>query len=512
MTAGTSGSSPPRRLGVVVSGEWPEFSPGAENTMIAGIASDSRKVRPGDLFVAIRGEQYDGHDFIPDAVRAGAAAVLLERAPEDLDAPWVRVRNTRSSLGSVASVFHGDPSEAVSLAGVTGTNGKTSTCWLLDSAFFQLSGASLMSGTLGARLRTADFVTGSPAGLTTGDAAEFQALLADARRRGCRFGAIECSSHGLHQGRLGGAFFRAAAFTNLTPEHLDYHNDMEAYYEAKRLLFTENLRSSGVAAIGTDDPRGVRLERELATSRPDVVISSFGFARAATVRILGMRQVDIGQEVRLGTPDGEQQIRTSMPGDFAARNLAGAWTVLFGMDFPPCDITEALAATPPPPGRMERVRLPESPNAPLVFVDFAHTPDALEQALGAARRLAGSGRLWVVFGCGGERDPEKRAPMGRIAARLADRVVLTSDNSRGEDPEQILAAIREGVDEERPGAMVFSTKDRVEAIHHAIGRAGPGDVVLIAGRGAESHLVTAGGRIPADDRDLVRQALREEAR
>ncbi len=489
----------PRRLGVIVSGEWPDLAPGAADAMVSGIASDSRAVRPGDLFVAIRGAGHDGHDFIPDAVRAGAAAVLVERAPEGVAVPWVRVKDTRRSLGSVAAVFHGDPSDAVALAGVTGTNGKTTTCWLLDAAFFRLTGASLLTGTLGTRLRTADFKVRGEAGLTTGSPVALQALLDQARRRGCRFGAVECSSHGLHQGRLQGVFFRAAVFTNLTPDHLDYHGDLEAYHQAKRLLFTEHLRGGGTAGIGIDNPGGVRMEREIAARRSDIVISTFGAAPTAHVRILGTGS---GEEVRLGTPAGEQRIRSAMPGAFAARNLAAAWTALFGMEFPPEDITEALSEAAPPPGRMEKVS-----EDPLVLVDFAHTPDALDQALQAARGLVDGGRLWVVFGCGGDRDPGKRGPMGRIAARRADRVVLTEDNSRSEDPERILAAIREGAEAERAGSVTACEPDRGRAIRRAVGGAEPGDVVLVAGRGAESRQHTGSGRVRCDDRELVRGAL-----
>ncbi len=484
------------------------MAPGAADTMISGIASDSRNVRPGDLFVAVRGAAHDGHDFVPEAIRAGAAAVLVERAPEGIRIPWVRVRDTRWSLGSVASVFHGDPSEAVSLAGVTGTNGKTTICWLLDSVFRRLAGASLLTGTLGTRLRTADFLVQGEAGLTTGSPVDLHALLDEARRRGCRFGAIECSSHGLHQGRLQGVFFQAAVFTNLTPEHLDYHGDLAAYHSAKRLLFTEHLRGGGNAVIGIDSPGGIKLEREIAARRSDIVISTFGSARNATVRILGTRRTDTGQEVRLATPVGEQRIPTTVPGAFAASNLAGAWTALFGMEFSPGDITAALAASSPPPGRMEPVQAPERPNAPRVLVDFAHSPDALEQALEAARSLAADGRLWVVFGCGGDRDPGKRAPMGRLAARLADRVVLTTDNPRNEKPDRIIAAIREGAEAECAGSVTVCEPDRRLAIRYAVAEATSGDVVLVAGRGAESHQHLRSGRVPCDDRDLVREALR----
>ncbi len=503
---------PPRRLGVLVSGEWPEVSPGGEDTMIGGIASDSRDVRPGDLFVAIRGGSHDGHEFVPAALEAGAAAILVERVPEDVAVPWARVRDTRWSLGSVAAVFYGDPSGAMTLAGVTGTNGKTTTCWLLDEAFFRLAGASLLAGTLGSRLRSGERRTRGEAGLTTGSPVELQAFLAEGRRRGCAFGVVECSSHGLHQGRLQGTFFRAAVFTNLTPEHLDYHGDLDAYYRAKRLLFSEHLRGGGIAVIGIDDPHGARLAEDVAERRPDVILATFGFDPAATVRILENRSAGDAQTVRLGTPAGEQILETAMPGAFAARNLAGAWAALFNLDFAPEEVTAALSGAPAPPGRMEPVRLEEQADAPLVLVDFAHSPDALEQALRAARDLAGAGRLWTVFGCGGERDPGKRAPMGRLAASLADRVVLTADNSRSEDPERIVAAVREGAEAERPGSVTACELERRDAIRYAVREAAPEDVVLVAGRGAETHQHTARGRLPCDDRDLVRDALREEAR
>ncbi|MYB32421.1 MAG: UDP-N-acetylmuramoyl-L-alanyl-D-glutamate--2,6-diaminopimelate ligase, partial [Acidobacteria bacterium] len=488
-----------------------ELPAGAGDLRVRGVTCDSRTVEPGSLFIAMPGERFDGHDFVPAAAAAGAAAVMVETQPADPGIPVVRVRDARRAAGPVAAAFHGRPSDAMRLVGVTGTNGKTTVAWLLDAFFQQETSGGLYCGTVAHRAHAGGrLLEPAAAGLTTREAPEFQSLLALARSAGCRFGAVECSSHGLRQGRLGGTAFEVAVFTNLTRDHLDFHGEFDAYFRAKRELFTDLLRPGGTAVIGWDDPFGARLAAELQELRPDARVVGFGSDPGATIRLSAIRSDLDGTRVSLDGPAGSGEISSPMLGHFSGLNLAAAWGALTALGFDGARAAEVLSGAAPPPGRMERIGAPRGSRRgrkPAVLVDYAHTPDALARALAAARCLVGDGRLHVVFVCGGERDRGNRPLMGDAAARLADRVVVTSDNPRGEEPGAIIAEVRVGAENPALGAEVLTEPDRRRAIEAAVAVAGPRDLVVVAGKGHETHQQLGDTRIPFDDRQVVAGAL-----
>jgi len=502
---------PSGRLRDLLDGLEAELPAGAGDLRVRGVTCDSRTVEPGSLFIAMPGERFDGHDFVPAAAAAGAAAVMVETQPADPGIPVVRVRDARRAAGPVAAAFHGRPSDAMRLVGVTGTNGKTTVAWLLDAFFQQETSGGLYCGTVAHRAHAGGrLLEPAAAGLTTREAPEFQSLLALARSAGCRFGAVECSSHGLRQGRLGGTAFEVAVFTNLTRDHLDFHGEFDAYFRAKRELFTDLLRSGGTAVIGWDDPFGARLAAELQELRPDVRVVGFGSDPGATIRLSAIRSDLDGTRVSLDGPAGSGEISSPMLGHFSGLNLAAAWGALTALGFDGARAAEVLSGAAPPPGRMERIGAPRGSRRgrkPAVLVDYAHTPDALARALAAARCLVGDGRLHVVFGCGGERDRGNRPLMGDAAARLADRVVVTSDNPRGEEPGAIIAEVRVGAENPALGAEVLTEPDRRRAIEEAVAVAGPRDLVVVAGKGHETHQQLGDTRIPFDDRQVVAGAL-----
>ncbi|MYH21961.1 MAG: UDP-N-acetylmuramoyl-L-alanyl-D-glutamate--2,6-diaminopimelate ligase [Acidobacteria bacterium] len=502
---------PSRRLRDLLDGLEAELPAGAGDLRVRGVTCDSRTVEPGSLFIAMPGERFDGHDFVPAAAAAGAAAVMVETQPADPGIPVVRVRDARRAAGPVAAAFHGRPSDAMRLVGVTGTNGKTTVAWLLDAFFQQETSGGLYCGTVAHRAHAGGrLLEPAAAGLTTREAPEFQSLLALARSAGCRFGAVECSSHGLRQGRLGGTAFEVAVFTNLTRDHLDFHGEFDAYFRAKRELFTDLLRPGGTAVIGWDDPFGARLAAELQELRPDARVVGFGSDPGATIRLSAIRSDLDGTRVSLDGPAGSGEISSPMLGHFSGLNLAAAWGALTALGFDGARAAEVLSGAAPPPGRMERIGAPRGSRRgrkPAVLVDYAHTPDALARALAAARCLVGDGRLHVVFGCGGERDRGNRPLMGDAAARLADRVVVTSDNPRGEEPGAIIAEVRVGAENPALGAEVLTEPDRRRAIEAAVAVAGPRDLVVVAGKGHETHQQLGDTRIPFDDRQVVAGAL-----
>ena len=492
-----------------------DLSKGAGEQEIRDVTCDSRRAGRGSLFIATRGERFDGHDFVPAAAAAGAAAAVVEEPPSS-PIPFARVSDSRRAAGPVAAAFHGRPAERMRLVGVTGTNGKTTVAWLLDEFFHRETAGSLYCGTVGHRARVGGrLLEPTASGLTTREAPELQSLLATALASGCGAGAVECSSHGLRQGRLAGTVFEAAIFTNLTRDHLDFHGGFDSYFEAKRELFTDLLRPGGTAVVGWDDPYGVRLAEDLRALRPDVSIVGYGTAPGATIRLGAIRSDLDGTRVTVEGPAGAHELASPMLGHFSGLNLAAAWGALTAMGFDGARAAEVLAAIAAPPGRMERIGAPgarrrrgrEPAVLPAVLVDYAHTPDALARALAAARCLVGDGRLLVVFGCGGERDRGNRPLMGDAAARLADRVTLTSDNPRGEEPGAIIAEIRAGAENPALGAEVLSEPNRRRAIENAVSVAGPRDLVLVAGKGHETHQVLGDTRIPFDDRQVAAHAL-----
>jgi UDP-N-acetylmuramoyl-L-alanyl-D-glutamate--2,6-diaminopimelate ligase len=496
---------PPMRLAELVPAELDARADAdGASVEIAGLAYDSRRVAPGTLFFCVPGLRSDGHDFAPAAVRAGAAALVVER-PLGLGAPEVLVASARAAMGPLAARFYGDPTAELDVVGVTGTNGKTTTAFLVRAL---LQAAGRPCGLLGT---VTSFVGGQelPVARTTPEAidlqGDFRAML-DGGERAC---AMEVSSHALELGRTAGVRFAAAIFTNLTQDHLDFHGTMESYFEAKRRLFV-SATPPRVSAINIDDPYGRRLAAEL----PAAV--TFAIDRDADYRALDVRVGFDGCRLRLRTPQGEHALSLPLPGRFNVANALGALAAVHALGGDLETLLAALARGERVPGRFEPVA---EGQGFAVLVDYAHTPDSLENVLRAARQLIDDrGRVLCVFGAGGDRDRGKRPLMGEIAARLADVAIVTSDNPRSEDPDAIIAEILDGVVPTRAagggidGPSVTALADRRAAIEHAIAAAHPGDIVIVAGKGHEQGQELAEGRrIPFDDVAVAREALRAHA-
>jgi len=505
---------PLRALLAALPPELAPKEPPAADPGIGGIAIDSRAVAPGDLFVALRGANADGHDYLAEAAALGAVALLVDTAPRAAGLPpAIVVPDTRRALAPIALRFYGDPARELRLIGVTGTNGKTSTAFLVESI---LAAAGLSAGLIGTvEVRFAG--ERRRAVNTTPESVELQRLLREMRTQRVGAAVMEVSSHGLALGRVAGVRFDAAALTNLTQDHLDFHGDMESYADAKLLLFRHHLKPGGVAVVNLDEPRA---ERFLAAARA-AGARTLGVSRrpgvAADVRVESAAVTLSGVVARLALPSGPLELSLPLVGDFNVENLAVAVGVAVGLGLAPDAIVRGVAACPQVPGRMERVGGPAG--APVVLVDYAHTPDAVEKVLRAVRPLT-AGRVIAVFGCGGDRDRSKRPKMAEAVARFADLAVLTSDNPRTEDPEAILREVESGLSalsEVAPEALAKSERayvkrsDRREAIGLAIGAAREGDTVVIAGKGHEDYQIIGRERLPFDDREEARRALRRSA-
>ena len=478
-------------------------TPAAARMIVSGLSLDSRQVRRGDAFFALRGSQDHGISFAASAVQRGARVVLAEApAPDDvapLDVPLLWIDGLHDQVGEIAARFYERPSESMRVVGVTGTNGKTSCVQLLAQALTLLGHRAASIGTLGAgvhgRLREGE--------RTTPDAIHVQALLAGFRDDDVSHVAMEVSSHALAQGRVGAVDFEVAAFTNLTRDHLDYHGSMEAYGAAKALLFAwPGLRS---AVINSDDPFGSELVTRLPDSMQRLRFSAAG-EREAEIAASDIVTSAEGLAFHLRTPWGNRAIRSQLIGRFNVANLLAVVGCLGALGEPFARIVEVLAQLQPVNGRMSR--LGGAHGQPLVVVDYAHTPDALEQALVAVRAHC-AGRLICVFGCGGERDAGKRPLMGEIAARLADVAIVTDDNPRGEDGDAIVAQIVAGMTAARAMAV---ERDRAVAIADALALARAGDVVLIAGKGHETYQDGAAGKRPFDDLAVAHATLERISR
>jgi len=458
------------------------------------VTNDSRRVRPGDVFLAYPGERADGRAYIPAAITAGARAVLWEAEgfawrPE-WQVPNLAVAGLRDRAGEIASRLFGEPSQRLWMIGVTGTNGKTSCSHWIAQCLTALGRRTALIGTLGNGFPGAL----DPAVNTTPDALLLHEMLAGFHRDGASGVAMEVSSHGLVQGRVAGAKFDVALFTNLTRDHLDYHGDMDGYFAAKARLFDwPGLRH---AVVNVDDAWGRRLVECLAGRDLKILTYGLGDAHIAGHRLDLHR---MGLRLEIETPWGSAAIESALMGAYNAANLLGVLGVLLASDVPLDDALPVLRTLEPVPGRMQTLG---GTDAPLVVVDYAHTPDALAQVLRALRAHLGGGTLTCVFGCGGERDRGKRPQMGAVASELADRVVLTSDNPRSEEPQAILADIAAGA----TGPFEVEP-DRARAIAAAIAAASAGDVVLIAGKGHETHQEIAGVRHPFSDVAVARAAL-----
>ena len=465
----------------------------ADTVDVAAIRYRSGDVTPGDAFACLVGSRSDGHEYAADAVSRGASALVVQR-PLDLDVPQVVVPDSRVAMALMAALLEGDPSAHMTVVGITGTNGKTTSAYLAHSV---LQAAGMPCGVIG----TVELRVGGESSVpthTTPESVEIQALLARMRAAGDTACAMEVSSHALHQHRAAGLRFAAAIFTNLTRDHLDYHGDEESYFQAKRLLFhrpaDEGPNPPG--AVNLDDAAGRRLASELpllgySVDRDD-----------ADVVPTALHMGSSGFTATVRTPRGPIDIASPLRGRFNVENVLGVVAVGELLGLPHDAVARGIADVRGVPGRLEPIEMGQ---AFQVLVDYAHTPDSLENVLHTTRELAGSGRVIVLFGCGGDRDTGKRPQMGAIGRAMSDICIVTSDNPRSEDPAVIIDQIVQGASS-GPAELVVQA-DRRAAIALAIDAAEPGDVVLIAGKGHESGQEVAGVVTPFDDRDVAREVL-----
>jgi len=472
---------------------------------IHGLASDSRLLKQGDVFLACGGQNKHGLDYLGDALAAGVAAVVVDSSTatvpdEDIGVPVIPIPDLAGHLGRIANRFYAAPSADVNVVGITGTNGKTTVAWLIVQCLERLGRRCGYIGTLGHGVGEIEV----DSELTTPGTVELHANLAEFRNAGAEYAAIEVSSHALAQNRVAGVEFDSVLFTNLSRDHLDYHGDMQRYGEAKASLFVEYAARHRI--INLDSEFGADLA---ARCGQDVVSVSTNFNRVANGRAyVFVRSVvasQSGSQIQVNTSWGNGEFALRLPGDFNVANATIAMAFLLTQGVPmeqACDVLGKVAA---PPGRMQRVA--GAVGTPSVYIDYAHTPAALNLAL-QALRMHCKGRLWCVFGCGGERDAGKRPQMGRVAERHADQVVVTSDNPRGESPTEIIAAIMEGF--VRPG-RVTAIEDRAAAIGWAIAAAKSGDTVLIAGKGHENYQLIGGERRDFSDYQVAAANLAARA-
>jgi len=479
---------------------------GPGDAVVTGLYYDSRRVGPGGIFFALPGSRIDGRDFIPAALAAGAVAVVSEQAVSLPDhVAGIVVENARKAMAHAALRFFNYPLRGMTVIGVTGTNGKTTVCYQLESIF-------AASGRQPAVLGTVNYRFGKrvhPAPHTTPESVDLLGLIADFRREGADTVIMEVSSHGLDQYRVEGFLFDVAVFTNLTPEHLDYHRDMKAYFAAKRRLFSTLLRNGGAGVINIDDPFGLRLALEMKEA------VTFGANLEALIRPGEIRTSFSGTEGVLATPRGPLFISSPLFGAYNLANIMAAAGAALAAGLPVAAVEEGISAAGQVPGRLESI---DNNRGAVILVDYAHTAEGLLSVLTALKEMAPP-RLLTVFGCGGDRDRGKRPRMGHVAAKLSDLLVLTSDNPRGEDPLAILEEIKAGIRllsrEERspeeyrfhPSGAFTSLPDRREAIAYAISLLVPGDVLLVAGKGHEDYQIVGGKRLHFDDREEIRKAL-----
>lgn len=472
---------------------------------VSTVTADSRAVGGGSLFVAVRGTAGDGHAFIDAAVRAGAAAVCGEEARTDLAVPYLQVPDTRIAVAQLAEAVHGYPSRALRLVGVTGTNGKTSTAMLVREICTR---AELPAAIVG----TVHYDVGhgpQPAANTTPGPTELSSLLATARDAGCRAAVLEVSSHALAQSRASALEFDVAVFTNCTQDHLDYHGDMDSYFAAKRRLFEELGRTAHKpgpkrAVVNADDPRAPKV-----VDACSVPVWTYALDGPADIRADGITLSANGSTASVTTPAGNAALALRLLGRHNVANSLAALGAGLALDVPLEVAVAALNAAPCVPGRCEAI---DSDRPFNVMVDYAHTPDGIRALLEASRALQPR-RLIVVFGCGGDRDRTKRPEMGELVTRFADRAVVTSDNPRSEDPLGIMLDIEVGVQHGgwRRGEQYDMLPDRREAIARAIALAGPGDLVVIAGKGHEDYQIIGTERRHFDDREVARELLGDVA-
>ncbi|MFH1018029.1 MAG: UDP-N-acetylmuramoyl-L-alanyl-D-glutamate--2,6-diaminopimelate ligase [Pseudomonadota bacterium] len=483
---------------------------GNPDVQLDGMSLDSRSVERGDLFVALRGEKADGTRFIPQAVQRGAVAVATEEEVSGISVPLLMIPGLKQKLGSLASRVYGEPSRAMTVVGITGTNGKTTMVFLVAEIFRRLGKETGTIGTLFYRWKDREV----EAPRTTPEAPELHRLLARMHSDGVTHVAMECSSHGLSLGRIGGLALDVAVFTNLTQDHLDFHRTMEEYREAKRRIFSEILAQSPkqdrTAVVNLDDPTG----REWASALKFPILTYSTRHREADLFAKDYHMDANGIRARVEVQGEVVPLHSPLVGLHNLSNLMGALAVARALGIDPARAAEALSTVGSIPGRLERI---ENDKGVHVYVDYAHTPDALKNALDALSPLR-KRRLLAVFGCGGDRDRTKRPQMALVAAQAADVVIVTSDNPRSEDPSAIVREIEAGIPSDvkkitpqelngNSTGVSCSILDRREAIRRALEAAQPGDLVLIAGKGHETYQEIRDVKKPFDDREVARELL-----
>ncbi len=470
---------------------------------VTDVTHDSRQVRKGSLFVAIKGATVDGHRFVDDVMRRGSAGVISEYEPPDnFKGAWLMVENARVALAKAASIINGEPSHKLDLVGVTGTNGKTTTTYLC----YALAEAASVKP---AMLTTVEYRIGDrseEAIRTTPEASDTNRFLKQAVEEGCGFAAMEASSQAIDLHRCNWLRFRVAIFTNLTRDHLDYHLTMENYFDAKKKLFDGRLgERPGSCVINIDDEWGAKLADELSANGQQTVTfsqrqGSYADLTAENIEVSLLR----GTSFVLKTPLGERPITSPLVGRPHVYNMLSAAAAALELGYDLDSIVKGLSTCVGAPGRFERV---QHDGDFAVVVDYAHTDDALLNTLRTAKELA-TGRIITVFGCGGDRDKTKRQPMGRIAGECSDLAIITSDNPRTEDPLKIISEIEIGV--KTSGGQYIAISDRREAIRTAIASARPNDVVIIAGKGHENYQIIGNEKFHFDDREVALESLRED--
>lgn len=479
-----------KRLNSILEGTEIVQLVGDPNAEIADLKLDSREVKAGDLFVAMKGSLADGHKFIEGAIGSGAIAILCEAIPERLHTgvSYVQVRNVRKALGVICKRFFDDPSAAFKLVGITGTNGKTTCCTLLYDCMEALGLKAGLISTVNVRIH--DQILSAER--TTPDVISLNRLMADMRDAGCAYVFMEVSSHAIDQGRIEGLHFSLAAFTNITRDHLDYHGDFRSYIEVKKKFF-DNLYQEAIALTNLDDPNGAVMLQNSSAQK-----YTYSFRRPANYK----------GRILTNTLDGLQLEFNGIPfharllGAFNAYNLLTVYAICELMGFDSWNVLQILSQVYPAEGRFDVIRSINEGKTGIV--DYAHTPDALEKVLETVRKvISPKSKIICVFGCGGDRDKGKRPIMTSIAFRLSDIIVMTSDNPRSEDPEVILDEMMEGIKDEHNTSNCLRITDRTEAIKTAVMLAGRGDVVVVAGKGHEKYQEIKGKKFPFDDKKIL---------
>lgn len=475
-----------------------------ESISCSRLIYDSRKVEAGDTFFCIPGEKNDGNQFIGDAIKSGATLIVSEQFHSALSVPQIVVPDVRQALADFADALYGQPSRGMRLIAITGTNGKTTTTHLIE-LILEKSGKKVgLIGTLGSR--STDEKQYGDAKHTTPQAPELQEMLSRMLAAGCSHVAMEVSSHSLALKRVAGCHFAVACLTNITQDHLDFHKTMEHYWKSKRLLFdalNESCQTSRFALVNLDDPLANEF---LSVCKPEVKRLSYGFSQEADIHPLSLKYEQGRSLIQLSTPHGKLDLSTRLVGQFNVYNIMAASAICLEEGTTFDTIAEALAEFEGVPGRFETVSIGVS-GEPLCIVDYAHTPDGLANVLRTGAQMKkSSGRLICVFGCGGDRDPSKRPQMGEIAEALADLVIVTSDNPRTENPQEIIAHILSGIKRMK---TIEVEPDRARAIRMAINMAGADDIIIVAGKGHENYQLVMNQVFPFDDKVEVRKALND---